>query len=463
VIEIKNKSKISFKFINEMKENLSINLKNTGKFISFEEILALAQQSVRHLDTLNNGIGAGNDFLGWLSLPEDISAQLDKIEKTARHLRSVSDTTIVIGIGGSYLGARAVIEALSHSFASLLKNKHHDVIFAGQNISEDYLAELIELLDGRNYSLVVISKSGTTTEPAITFRILKDHLEKKVGKLNAAERIIAITDAKKGALRSLAETNGYETFIIPDNIGGRYSVISPVGLLPIAISGIDIRELVKGAKSMETITRNNKHTQTNPSLLYASARNLLLQNGKPIEIMVGFTPKLHFFSEWWKQLYGESEGKDGKGIFPASVDLTTDLHSMGQYIQDGQRILFETIISVKNPARKLTIPLEKDDSDQLNYLAGKRLSEVNYNAELGTTLAHNDGNVPIITINIPDLDEYYTGQLIYFFEMSCAISGYILDVNPFDQPGVEAYKKNMFALLNKPGFEEAGKKLKERL
>jgi glucose-6-phosphate isomerase len=463
VIEIKNKSKISFKFINEMKENLSINLKNTGKFISFEEILALAQQSVRHLDTLNNGTGAGNDFLGWLSLPEDISAQLDKIEKTARHLRSVSDTTIVIGIGGSYLGARAVIEALSHSFAPLLKNKHHDVIFAGQNISEDYLAELIELLDGRNYSLVVISKSGTTTEPAITFRILKDHLEKKVGKLNAAERIIAITDAKKGALRSLAETNGYETFIIPDNIGGRYSVLSPVGLLPIAISGIDIRELVKGAKSMETITRNNKHTQTNPSLLYASARNLLLQNGKPIEIMVGFTPKLHFFSEWWKQLYGESEGKDGKGIFPASVDLTTDLHSMGQYIQDGQRILFETIISVKNPVRKLTIPLEKDDSDQLNYLAGKRLSEVNYNAELGTTLAHNDGNVPIITINIPDLDEYYTGQLIYFFEMSCAISGYILDVNPFDQPGVEAYKKNMFALLNKPGFEEAGKKLKERL
>jgi glucose-6-phosphate isomerase len=463
VIEIKNKWKFSYKFINDMKENLSINLKNTGKFISFEEIVAFAQQSVRHLDTLNNSTGAGNDFLGWLSLPEDISAQLERIEKTAKHLRSVSDITIVIGIGGSYLGARAVIEALSHSFAPLLKNKHHDVIFAGQNISEDYLAELIDLLDERNYSLVVISKSGTTTEPAITFRILKDHLEKKVGKLNAAERIIAITDEKKGALRFLAKTNGYETFIIPDNIGGRYSVLSPVGLLPIAISGIDIRKLVEGAKSIEEITRKNKHAQTNPSLLYAAARNLLLQNGKPIEIMVGFTPKLHFFSEWWKQLYGESEGKDGKGIFPASVDLTTDLHSMGQYIQDGQRILFETIISVKNPVRKLTIPMEKDDSDQLNYLAGKRLSEVNYNAELGTTLAHNDGNVPIITINIPDLDEYYTGQLIYFFEMACAISGYILDVNPFDQPGVEAYKKNMFALLNKPGFEEAGKKLKERL
>ena len=318
-------------------------------------------------------------------------------------------------------------------------------------------------MDGRNYSIVVISKSGTTTEPAIAFRILKDHLEKKVGKAAAAERIIAVTDAKKGALRSLAQSNGYETFVIPNGIGGRYSVLTPVGLLPAALAGIDIRLLIKGAKSMEEITRNNKHAETNPSLLYASARNLLLQNGRPIEIMVGFTPKLHFFCEWWKQLYGESEGKDGKGIFPASVALTTDLHSMGQYIQDGQRILFETMISVKDPVKRLTIPLEKDDSDQLNYLAGKRLSEVNHSAELGTALAHNDGNVPIITLNIPHLDEYYLGQLIYFFEMACAISGYILDVNPFDQPGVEAYKKNMFALLNKPGFEEAGKKLRERL
>ncbi len=446
-----------------MKENLSISLNNISKFISYEEVIAHAQKSVRHIVTLNSGTGPGNDFLGWLSLPDDILPQIDKIEKTARHIRAVSDITIVIGIGGSYLGARAVIEALSHSFSPLLKNKHHDVFYAGQNISEDYLAELIEFVEERNYSIVVISKSGTTTEPAIAFRILKDHLERKVGKLAAAERIIAITDAKKGALRSLAETNGYETFIIPDNIGGRYSVLTPVGLLPIAISGMDIRMLIKGAKMMEELTRNNKHAETNPSLLYASARNLLLQNGKPVEIIVGFTPKLHFFSEWWKQLYGESEGKDGKGIFPASVDLTTDLHSMGQYIQDGQRILFETIISVKNPDKKLTIPSEKDDSDQLNYLAGKRLSEVNHSAELGTTLAHNDGNVPIITITIPTLNEYYLGQLIYFFEMACAISGYILDVNPFDQPGVEAYKKNMFALLNKPGFEEAGKKLKERL
>jgi glucose-6-phosphate isomerase len=337
------------------------------------------------------------------------------------------------------------------------------VIFAGQNICEDYLSDLLEILDGRNYSIVVISKSGTTTEPAIAFRILKDHLEKKIGKLEASLRIIAITDAKKGALRSLAETNGYETFVIPDNIGGRYSVLTPVGLIPIGLAGLDIRKLVAGAKSMEQITRNNKHAESNPALLYASARNLLLQTGKSVEIMVGFTPKLHFMSEWWKQLYGESEGKDGKGIFPASVDLTTDLHSMGQYIQDGQRILFETILSVKTPSKKLTVPQEKDDSDQLNYLAGKRLSEVNHNAEIGTTLAHNDGNVPIITITIPVLNEHYLGQIMYFFEIACAISGYILDVNPFDQPGVEAYKSNMFALLNKPGFEEAGKKLKERL
>jgi glucose-6-phosphate isomerase len=446
-----------------MKENLSINLKNTDKFISFEEVIATAQQSVRHLDVLNAGTGPGNDFLGWLTLPDDILPQIEKIEKTAAKLRSLSDTTVVIGIGGSYLGSRAVIEAVSHSFAPLMKGMNHDVIFAGQNISEDYLAELIELLDNRNYSIVVISKSGTTTEPAIAFRILKDHLEKKIGKAAASERIIAITDAKKGALRSLATTNGYETFIIPDNIGGRYSVLTPVGLLPIAISGFDIRTLVKGAKSMEEITRTNKHAESNLALLYASARNLLLQSGKSVEIMVGFNPKLHFFSEWWKQLYGESEGKDGKGIFPASVDLTTDLHSMGQYIQDGQRILFETIISIQKPGKKLTIPLEKDDSDQLNYLAGKGLSEVNYNAELGTTLAHNDGGVPIITLTIPVLDEYYVGQLIYFFEIACAISGYILDVNPFDQPGVEAYKKNMFALLNKPGFEEEGKVLRKRL
>jgi glucose-6-phosphate isomerase len=446
-----------------MNENLSINLKNESGFISSEEVIALAQQSVRHIDSLNSGTGSGSDFLGWLSLPDDILSQLDKIEKTAKHIRSVTDTTVVIGIGGSYLGARAVIEALSHSFVQLQKTKHHDVIYAGQNIDEDYLSDLLEILNERNYSIVAISKSGTTTEPAIAFRILKDHLEKKVGKSAASERIITITDAKKGALRSMAQANGYESFIIPDNIGGRYSVLTPVGLLPIAISGFDIRMLVKGAKVMEELTRMNKNAASNPALLYAAARNLLLESGKSIEIMVGFTPKLHFMSEWWKQLFGESEGKDGKGIFPASVDMTTDLHSLGQYIQDGQRILFETMISIKNPGKTITIPLEKDDSDQINYLAGRRLSDVNHNAETGTTLAHNDGNVPIITITIPTLDEFYIGQMIYFFEMACAISGYILDVNPFDQPGVEAYKANMFALLNKPGFEEAGKKIRERL
>ncbi len=446
-----------------MKENLTIDLRNTGGFISDEEIFALARQSVRHLDSLNAGTGAGNDFLGWLSLPDDILPQLDRIEKTANLLRSVSDTTVVIGIGGSYLGARAVIEALSHSFSSLLSTKHHEVIFAGQNICEDYLSDLLGILDERNYSIIVISKSGTTTEPAIAFRILKDHLEGKLGKAAAAERIIAITDAKKGALRSMAEKNGYETFVIPDNVGGRYSVLTPVGLLPIAVSGLNIRELVSGGKAMEELTRFNKDVTTNPSLLYAAARNLLLRTGKPVEIMVGFTPKLHFMSEWWKQLYGESEGKEGKGIFPASVDLTTDLHSLGQYIQEGQRILFETMVSVKNPSGKLTIPLEKDDADQLNYIAGKRLSEVNHNAELGTSMAHFDGKVPIIRLSIPQLNELYVGQMIYFFELACAVSGYILDVNPFDQPGVEAYKKNMFALLNKPGYEEAARKLKERL
>jgi glucose-6-phosphate isomerase len=446
-----------------MKENISVNLKNIDGFVAYEEVLALAQQSVRHLDALNTGTGAGNDFLGWLSLPDDILPQIDRIGKTAKHLRSVSDTTVVIGIGGSYLGARAVIEALSHSFPSLLKSKYHQILYAGQNICEDYMSDLLEVLDNRNYSIIVISKSGTTTEPAIAFRILKDHLERKVGKAVAADRIIAITDKSKGALRSLAELNGYETFVIPDNIGGRYSVLTPVGLLPIAVSGLDIRTLVKGAKAMEEASRYNKNAATNPVLMYAASRNLILQGGRPVEILVGFTPGLHYLSEWWKQLYGESEGKEAKGIFPASVDFTTDLHSLGQYIQEGQRILFETMISVKSPRKKLIISTEKEDSDQLNYLAGKRLSEVNYSAELGTVLAHNDGNVPVITLNVPGLDEYYTGQLIYFFELACAISGYILDVNPFDQPGVEAYKKNMFALLNKPGFEEAGKKLKERL
>lgn len=446
-----------------MKENISIDLKNTEKFVSCEETYALAQKSVIHLDSLNNGTGAGNDFLGWLSLPDDIHPTVSKLEKCAKHLRNISDTTVVVGIGGSYLGSKAIIEALSHSFSPLLQKKHHDVLFAGHNLCEDYISDLLELLYERNYSIIVISKSGTTTEPAIVFRILKEHLERRVGKAQAADRIIAVTDSSKGALRSLSELYGYDTFDIPDNIGGRYSVLSPVGLLPVAVSGLDISALVKGAKAFEDISRRNKKALTNPSLIYAAARNLLLQQGRSIEILAGFTPKLHYLAEWWKQLYGESEGKEGKGIFPASVDFTTDLHSLGQYIQEGQRLMFETILSVKNPTRTLTIPSETDDSDKLNFLAGKRVSEVNRCAETGTILAHNDGDVPVLRIDVPVLNEFYMGQLIYFFELACAISGYILDVNPFDQPGVEAYKNNMFALLNKPGYEEKGKLLQEKM
>ena len=446
-----------------MKENISINLKGASGFVPYEEVIALAQQSLRYLEAINAGTGPGNDFLGWVKLPEEILAQIDRISKIAKHIRSVSDATVVIGIGGSYLGARAVIEALLHSFPHISGTKHHEIFYAGQNICEDYMSELLEILDHKNYSIVVISKSGTTTEPAIAFRLLKDHIEKKYGKSVAADRVIAITDANKGALRSLSELNGYETFVIPDDIGGRFSVLSPVGLLPIAIAGIDIQTIITGAKAMAGITRDNKNAESNPALIYAAVRNMILQTGRTTEILAGFNPKLHYFLEWWKQLYGESEGKDGKGIFPGSVDFTTDLHSLGQYIQDGKRILFETVLSIKTSDKKLTIPLEKEDSDQLNFLAGKRLSEVNSSAETATVLAHNDGNVPVISITIPRLDEYYVGQLIYFFEIACAISGYILDVNPFDQPGVEAYKNNMFALLNKPGFEEAGKKLRERL
>ncbi|MFN8239192.1 MAG: glucose-6-phosphate isomerase [Bacteroidales bacterium] len=446
-----------------MKEEITIGLRGLEGFVSYEEVAALAKHSLLHLESLKAGTGPGNDFLGWIKLPEEIEPQLPKIIKTAEHLRSISDTTVVIGIGGSYLGARAVIEALSHSFPKASATKHHEIVYAGHNISEEYVAELLEYLDTKNYTIIVISKSGTTTEPAIAFRLLREHMEKKYGMEAAADRIIAITDAARGALRTLADLNGYDTFVIPDNIGGRYSVLTPVGLLPIAVAGFDIKEFVRGARTMALSTRDNKNTGENPSLIYAAARNLVLQTGRSVEIMVNFHPKLHFFAEWWKQLYGESEGKEKKGIYPASVDFTTDLHSMGQYIQEGQRIIFETFISVKPGDKKVTIPTAKEDSDQLNYLAGKRMSYVDKCAEEGTILAHNDGEVPVMTVNVPALDIFNLGQMVYFFELACAVSGYILDVNPFDQPGVEAYKKNMFALLNKPGFEEAGKKLRERL
>ena len=436
-----------------MKENIGVSLKGLPGFVPFEEVIALSRLSIRHLEAINNKTGAGNDFLGWVNLPEEMLLQTDSVMKIARHIRNVSDTTVIVGIGGSYLGAKAVVEALSHSFPLLSDAKYHHILYAGHNICEDYMAELLEVLDHRNYTIVVISKSGTTTEPAMAFRLLKDHIEGKYGKSVAADRIVAVTDSTKGALRSLSEINGYETFTIPDDVGGRYSVLTPVGLLPIAIAGIDIKILLEGASAMAALTRDNKNHENNPALLYAAARNLILQTGRSIEIMVNFHSKFHYFSEWWKQLYGESEGKEGKGLFPASVDFTTDLHSLGQYIQEGQRILFETVLSVKSPNKKVVIPTEKEDSDQLNFLAGKRISEVNANAETGTILAHADGHVPVISISVPRLDEFYIGQLIYFFEFACAISGYILDVNPFDQPGVEAYKKNMFRLLGKPGVK----------
>ena len=409
--------------------------------------------------------GKGNDFLGWVNLPSSIADDdLRDIEKTCARIRKQVDAVVVIGIGGSYLGTRAVAEALSPEFLHLKANRKNPVIlYAGHNIGEDYLNELLELLNDMKYGIVVISKSGTTTEPAIAFRILKNHLEKKVGKPAAKDLIVAITDAKKGALRTTATQEGYKTYIIPDDIGGRYSVLTPVGLVPLSIGGFDIRAMIKGAIDMEQITLSGSGFDNNPACLYAAARHMLYRSGKKIEILANFENKLHFLAEWWKQLYGESEGKEGKGIFPASVDFSADLHSMGQYIQEGERLLIETVISISRTAAKLVIPTDKANLDGLNYIAGKRIDAVNKMAELGTMLAHVDGGVPNIHIQIPRLNEYYIGQLMYFFEKACGISGYLLDVNPFDQPGVEAYKKNMFALLEKPGFEQETKTIKSRI
>ena len=407
-------------------------------------------------ETLEKGTGEGNDFLGWLHLPSSISeAELADIEATAAQLRNSCEYVVTIGIGGSYLGAKAVIEALSSSFDAYQVGKCK-VLFAGNNIGEDYIAELMDLLKGKKFGIVVISKSGTTTEPAIAFRLLKDMLEKQEGKQEAAKRIVAITDAKKGALRSLATQEGYKTYVIPDNVGGRFSVLTPVGLLPIAVAGFDIKALVAGAVEIENDDNENVFT-------YAQTRNALYQSGKKIEILVNFCPRLHYFAEWWKQLYGESEGKDHLGIFPASVDFTTDLHSMGQWIQDGERTIFETVLSVGDQSHSVVIPHDEANLDGLNFLAGKRVDEVNKMAELGTRLAHVDGGVPNLLITIPALSEKYLGQLIYFFEKACGVSGYMLGVNPFNQPGVEAYKKNMFALLNKPGYEAESKAIQEKL
>ena len=446
-------------------ENIALNIEKTLDFISKEQVNAYENKVKACMETLEKGTGAGNDFLGWLHLPSSITqAHLDDLKATAQTLRENCEVVVVAGIGGSYLGARAVIEAMSNSFAWLQEKKAGEptILFAGHNIGEDYLYELTTFLKDKKFGVINISKSGTTTETALAFRLLKKQCEEQRGKEMARKVIVAVTDAKKGAARVTADKEGYKSFIIPDNVGGRFSVLTPVGLLPIAVAGIDIDQLVAGARKMEEVCANENLAE-NPAALYAATRNELYRNGKKIEILVNFQPKLHYFMEWWKQLYGESEGKDGKGIYPSSVDFSTDLHSMGQWIQEGERTIYETVISVENPAHELRVPSDEENLDGLNFLAGKRVDEVNKMAELGTQLAHVDGGVPNMRISIPALNEYYLGQLIYFFEKACGISGYLLEINPFNQPGVEAYKKNMFALLNKPGYEEASKAIQERL
>ena len=445
-------------------KTLHVDIKDVMATVSADDIKHLDAAATEALDKVANGTGAGADFLGWVNLPsETTDALLDDIIATAEALRRDCDTVVAIGIGGSYLGAKAVIEALSDSFASYRPGVAGDpkVLFAGQNIGEDYLYELQEYLKDKRFGIIVISKSGTTTEPAIAFRLLKEQLEHQLGLEEARKRIVAITDAQRGALRRLATEEGYKTFVIADNVGGRFSVLTPVGLLPIAVAGFDIRALIDGAVEMEKLTA--AADEANPAFLYAETRNALYNAGKKIEILVNYNPKLHYFGEWWKQLYGESEGKDKKGIFPAAVDNSTDLHSMGQWIQDGERTIFETVISVAEQRHEKLIPTDEANLDGLNYIAGKHVDEVNKMAELGTRIAHVDGGVPNILISLPALEEKYLGQLIYFFEKACGISGYMLGVNPFNQPGVEDYKRNMFALLEKPGYEKETEAIKARL
>ncbi|MBT4340295.1 MAG: glucose-6-phosphate isomerase [Bacteroidetes bacterium] len=429
---------------------ITLNSTYIKNFISDEELASLKEKVIHAHQDLCNKTGKGNEFLGWLDLPLSLNQDvISDIEVTAEYLRKQSSVLVVIGIGGSYLGARAVIEALSPSFEEA---KSHRIIYAGHQISEEYHAELIEQLDNVDYCVAVISKSGTTTEPAIAFRLLKNHIEGKYGLKEARKRIVAITDISKGALKQLSTNEEYKTFEIADDIGGRYSVLSPVGLLPIAFAGFSINELIEGAKGANIEFHENKDHVSNPVLHYAALRNILLQKGFNIELMTSFNPKLFYLIEWWKQLFGESEGKDGKGIFTAGSIFSTDLHSLGQYIQDGQRILFETVLSVSKINKELTVPDSTENIDGLNYLKGKRLHEINLIAEEATIQAHYSGNVPVLKIELPEITEEVLGQLIYFFEMACGVSAYILGVNPFDQPGVEAYKKNMFRLLGKPGF-----------
>lgn len=444
---------------------LKLNLENVYDYISEAEIFSFQEEINKHHRSLHEKTGKGNDYLGWLELASEIRInQINEIKKDAERIKSIAEVFVVIGIGGSYLGSRAIIEALKHQFSNFLDEREFpEILFAGQNISEDYLADLIDILDKKEYAIAVISKSGTTTEPALAFRIIKAHLENKYGKDESRKRIIAITDKEKGALKNLANEEKYSCYIVPDDVGGRYSVLTPVGLLPLAVAGFNIEDLISGFKSAQQEFLSTSIISKNTAALYAAARNALYQKGKIIECMVSYQPNLFYLIEWWKQLFGESEGKENKGIFPAGMNFTTDLHSMGQYMQEGERNLFETVISVENPGRKLFIPGDETNLDGLNYIANKRIQEVNKEAERGTIIAHKDGGVPVIKIILSEINEFNIGQLLYFFEISCALSGYILDVNPFDQPGVEQYKRNMFALLGKPGFEEETRAIRKRL
>nr|WP_303256421.1 glucose-6-phosphate isomerase [uncultured Prevotella sp.] len=447
-------------------KSISLNITKAASFLAEGAVKAYEPKVKAAQEALENGTCEGNDFLGWLHLPSSITPEfLDEIQAVANTLREKCEVVVVAGIGGSYLGARAVIEGLGNSFAWLVNDKKNPtILFAGNNIGEDYLFELTSFLKDKKFGVINISKSGTTTETALAFRLLKKQCEDQRGKEEAKDVIVAVTDAKKGAARTCADKEGYKSFIIPDNVGGRFSVLTPVGLLPIAVAGFDVKQLVAGAADMEKACGKDVAFEENPAAIYAATRQALYtQAGKKIEIVCNFQPKLHYFAEWWKQLYGESEGKDQKGIFPAACDFTTDLHSMGQWIQQGERSIFETVISVETPNEKLLFPHDDENLDGLNFLEGKRVDEVNKMAELGTRLAHVDGGVPNILVNVPELNAYYLGQLIYFFEKACGISGLLEEVNPFNQPGVEAYKKNMFALLNKPGYEAESKAIQERL
>jgi glucose-6-phosphate isomerase len=447
--------------------DLKIERKNAAGFISDGLLLSMQEEVTACYNSLMKKTGKGSDFLGWVNLPSEIEDSfLAGIEADARRIGKLAEIFVVIGIGGSYLGARSVIEALSHPFNHLIKKEERKapvVIFAGNSLSQDYHASLLQLLDTKDYALTVISKSGTTTEPAVAFRILKNHLEAKYGKDGARERIISVTDKSRGALKKLSDDEGYKTYVIPDDVGGRFSVLTPVGLIPIAVAGFDIRQLVSGAKAMQQQCQASSEIGRNPACEYAALRNALYRSGKTVEVLVNYEPALAFITEWWKQLYGESEGKDSKGIFPAGVNFTSDLHSMGQYIQEGRRLLFETSINIASPAASLDIPFDPENLDGLNFISGKSMHEVNAQAALGTTLAHVDGQVPNIGITLPVINENALGQLLYFFEFACGVSGYMLGVNPFDQPGVEAYKKNMFALLGKSGYEKETEALRKRI